>query len=345
MVERCGSGDPAWESYASRAAGATFCHLPGWARVIDRVWGHEPCHLLARRGEQVTGVLPLNHVRSLLFGSILVSSPNAVYGGAAADDEESRAALVAEAKRLARERRVRFLELRDAAEWPGAAADSELLRKDLYVSFDCPITIDEEALGKQFQRDIRRMVRVAVKNELSAEVAREEHLNAFYDVYATSVRNLGTPVFPKKLFAEFLEEFPATSDILLVKQGARVAGGVLSFYHRGTVMPYLRRRVSGVLQGRREQLHVLGADEERGRPGLHTLRLRAKQEGDRRLRVQARVVDEEYKLPYRFHLVTATELPNLNPTNPRFALAIEGWKRLPLGLTKILGPRLVRSMP
>src|SRR5581483_10794054 len=126
----------------------------------------------------------------------------------------------------------------------------------------------EEALMKTFPRDLRTMIRKGIKNNLTAEVGREELLDEFYDVYATSVRNLGTPVFPKKLFAGFLREFPRDSDILLVRQGGRVAGGVLSFYFRGCVLPYY------------------------GGARLDELRLRPQQARHRGLRIQTRLGDD-----------------------------------------------------
>jgi FemAB-related protein (PEP-CTERM system-associated) len=333
----------AWDAYVRRAPQATFCHLSGWGRVIERVWRHAPHHLMAERGGEVTGVLPLFHVRSRLFGSMLVSSPNAVYGGVVADDAESRRALVDAAKKLASDLRVDYLELRDSCE--GGEADAELLRKDLYYTFEHPITTDEEALMKTFPRDLRTMIRKGVKNSLTSEVGREELLAEFYEVYATSVHHLGTPVFPQRLFAEMLREFPDSSDILLVRQGGRVAGGVLSFYFRDTVMPYYG-----------------GAYAEFYRAGVNNfmyweLMRHAARRGSARFdfgRSKAGTGAYEFKrgwgmearaLPYHFYLVRAKEMPNLNPTNPKYEMMINAWKRLPLGVTKVLGPLVVKNLP
>jgi FemAB-related protein (PEP-CTERM system-associated) len=334
----------AWDAYVRRVPQATFCHLSGWGRVIERVWRHRPHHLLAERDGRVTGVLPLFHVSSRLFGSMLVSSPNAVYGGVAADDADSRRGLISAAKKLAEGLRVDYLELRDARE-DGGEVDAELRRKDLYYTFEHPITADEDALMKTFPRDLRAMIRKGAKNGLTSEVGRGELLDEFYDVYATSVRHLGTPVFPKRLFAEMLNEFPAASDILIVRQGGRVAGGVLNFYFRDTVMPYYG-----------------GAYAEFYRAGVNNfmyweLMRRAAARGFTRFdfgRSKAGTGAYEFKrgwgmearpLPYQFYLVRAAEMPNLNPTNPKYELVINLWKRLPLGVTKLLGPMIVKNLP
>ena len=89
------------DEYVQRAVGGTFCHLSGWQRVVERTWGHANHSLLAMRDGQVVGVLPLFHVQSRVFGSMLISSPNAVYGGVVADDQPARLALLQRAKQVA----------------------------------------------------------------------------------------------------------------------------------------------------------------------------------------------------------------------------------------------------
>src|ERR1700730_17667711 len=73
--------EPAWDAFVLGSAEATFFHLSGWKRVIERAFGHRTHYLLAERGHVVTGVLPLTHVKSLLFGSSLISNAFGVQGG------------------------------------------------------------------------------------------------------------------------------------------------------------------------------------------------------------------------------------------------------------------------
>ncbi|MDQ3013288.1 MAG: peptidoglycan bridge formation glycyltransferase FemA/FemB family protein, partial [Acidobacteriota bacterium] len=227
-----------WDEFVRRSQAATFCHSAGWQRVIERTWHHRQCSLYADLSGEIAGVLPLFHIHSRWFGSMLVSTPNAVYGGIAVDDTEAYQALIAAAQALAADLKVDYLELRDTGLSNDGLPEAGFHSQNLYVTFHHPLTTDEDELMKSFPRDVRRMIRLGAKHGLSVDTGREELLNEFYEVYATSVRNLGTPVFPKKLFAEFLREFPGESDILLVRQGREVAGAVLSFYFRDTVMPY-----------------------------------------------------------------------------------------------------------
>ena len=71
-----------------------------------------------------------------------------------------------------------------------------------------------------------------------AEAATGEDLRAHYAIYSQSVRNLGTPVFPAKLFRAMFEAFPQESDILTVFKDGEPISSVLNFYHDGAVMPY-----------------------------------------------------------------------------------------------------------
>jgi FemAB-related protein (PEP-CTERM system-associated) len=335
---------PAWDAFVQGSANGTFCHLAGWGRVIERVWNHPAHHLIAEIDGEIKGVLPLFHVKSKVFGSMLISTPNGVYGGVAADDSATRQALINEAKVLAAKLQVDFLELRDAFE-TNEINDTDLHRKDLYFAFEHPITTDEEALMKSFPRDVRTMIRKGGKNNLTAQLGRGELLNEFYEVYATSVRHLGTPVFPKRLFAEFLREFPTHSDILLIRQGDKVAGGVLSFYFRDTVMPYYGGAYGEFYRAGINNFMYWELMRSAAARGLTRFDFGRSKTGTGAFEFKRGWGMQMNALPYQFYLVRAKEMPNLNPTNPKFELMINAWKRLPLSVTKVIGPRIVKYLP
>ena len=338
-----------WDAYVNGAAAASFCHLSGWQRVIERVWQHRNHSLVAERAGQIVGVLPLFHVRSPLFGSMLISTPNAVYGGLVADDSAARRALREQARKLAQELQVDFLELRNA---PGAPPDLLLdeaggfqVQDQLYVTFEHPITTDEEALLKTFPRDTRRMIRQGPKHGLTAELRREDALADFYNVYAHSVRNLGTPVFPQKLFAEFLREFPHDSDILVIRQGDKFAGAVLSFYFRDTVLPYYAGAYPEFYRAGINNFMYAELMRHSAARGYTRFDFGRSKRGTGACEFKRGWGMQERALPYQTLLVKAKQLPNLNPTNPKFKGLITAWQRLPLGLTKLIGPPIVKYFP
>lgn len=331
-----------WDELAQRSPAATFCHLRGWARVVERTWRHQSYCLLAERGGQLVGLLPLFHVRSPLFGTKLISTPNAVYGGAVADDEAAQEALIEAAQQLAIDLRVDYLELRDTGAQDLESAAPE---QHLYVNFTHPLTTDEEALLQTFPRDLRRMIRQGAKHGLTAEVGRAELLDDFYEVYATSVRNLGTPVFPKRLFAEFLREFPDASDILLVRQNKQVAGAVLSFYFRDTVLPYYGGAYPEFYRTGVNNFMYWELMRHAAARGYTRFDFGRSKRGTGAYEFKRGWRMSEHPLPYQYFLVRAKEKPDLNPLNPKFKPLIAAWKRLPLGVTKLVGPRLVKHLP
>src|SRR3954453_1663068 len=86
-----------WDRFVLEHPDATFCHRAGWARVLRRAFGYDTHFLFVEEGERITGVLPLVAVRSRLFGSFLVSSAFAVYGGPVCADDAARQLLTARA--------------------------------------------------------------------------------------------------------------------------------------------------------------------------------------------------------------------------------------------------------
>jgi FemAB-related protein (PEP-CTERM system-associated) len=343
-VKRLTSADAArWDQFVKRAPEATFCHQSGWIRVIEETWRHKSHCLFAERGGEVAGVLPLVHVESRWFGSMLVSTPNAAYGGAVAEEASIYCALVEAAQRLAKDMEVDYLELRVKGEDGWRHEDFQ--RQDLYVTFECQITAEEESLMKSFPRDIRRMIRQGPRHGLSAELGREELLDDFYEVYATSVRNLGTPVFPKKLFAEFLRVFANECDILIVRQAGSVAGGVMNFYFRDVVLPYFGGAYPRFYRTGINNFMYWELMRSAAARGYRTFDFGRSKRGTGSYEFKRGWGMREQALPYRYFLVRGEGMPNLNPTNPKFRLMIEVWKRLPLSLTKIMGPWIVRHLP
>src|SRR5215472_2454080 len=199
-----------WDQFVWAHPRGTFFHLSGWKRVIERAFGHRTYYLIAERGSAITGVMPLTHVKSLLFGSSLISNAFSVYGGPIAEDSATLCKLEAEAVRLMDAISVPVLELRvfstTRADWP--------CKKDLYASFRRPIDSSIEQNLKSIPRKQRAMIRKGIRNKLRSEI--DDDVERLYRIYAESVRNLGTPVFSESYFHILREEFPTCSDIVTV---------------------------------------------------------------------------------------------------------------------------------
>jgi FemAB-related protein (PEP-CTERM system-associated) len=348
-VARLAPGEPrewtAWEAYVRRACGATFFHLPGWRRVVENTFGHRALYLVARRGEEITGVLPLFALASLLFGRSLVSLPFAVGGGALADDPETAAALLRAAQEEAELRQVDYLELR--SEHPLSPA---LLTKDLYVTFRASLRESEEALLKRMERKRRQMMSYAARAGYTWRVAGAEELPLFFRLFAENMRHHGTPIYPRRFLAEILAQYPGEANLFFVSQGGKTLAGTLNLLFGGVLMPFYAGHApvapAGGVRPRGVDDFLYLALLRWGREnGFQTFDFGRSKRGTGAYQFKARWGMDEVPLAYQYHPVRAKELPNVSPANPRYAAFIAAWKRLPLPVALLLGPAIVKRVP
>jgi FemAB-related protein (PEP-CTERM system-associated) len=326
-----------WNAFVHSRPDGTFFHLAEWQDVLRRAFGHRSHYLLAERNGRVCGVMPLAEVKSLLFGHALVSTPFCVYGGIIATDRTAFDELERTACDLAQRMGVDYLELRNRERshptWPA---------KELYVTFRKPIDPDPEKNMLAIPRKQRAMVRKGMKEGLHAEV--DHDVGRHYDLYAESLRNLGTPIFSKRYLEILKDVFGDACDIVTILRNDRPVASVLNFYFRDEVLPYYGG-------GTQEARAVAGNDfmywqvMERAREkGCRLFDYGRSKKGTGAYDFKTYWGFEPEQLYYEYFLVKRTEMPNLSPTNPRFGKAIEVWRRLPLKATQVLGPPIARYL-
>lgn len=332
----------AWDDYVNAHSDGSFCHLFGWNTVIVDGLGHTG-HYLKNTDAQgnIVGVLPLIEMKSRLFGHTLCSTPFCMYGGAIADNHEIQCALENEAKNIANRLQVDYLELRYQQQ-QSHLQTADFSEKSVHSYFEKPLADDNDAILLSIKKKQRAVVRHSLKNELETKIDRD--LDTLYHIYSTSVRNLGTPVFPKKLFQALLDEFGDNVDILSVFDNQKPISSVMSFYYKDLVMPYYG---GGLAEARASKSndHM-----------YYQLMCHAKQKGKSVFDFGRSKNDSgafKYKrtwgieptpLFHYFHLVKAQELPNLSPNNPKYQLMISLWQKLPLRVSQILGPMLSKYL-
>ncbi|MBN2886442.1 MAG: FemAB family PEP-CTERM system-associated protein [Chromatiaceae bacterium] len=327
----------AWEALVERHPEATFFHRIGWREVLEAAFGHRSHYLIAEHAGALRGLLPLAEVRSLLFGHALISTPFCVRGGALAESPQVREQLDAAACRLAESLGVDYLEMRlDAPgqpHWP---------RKDLYVGFRKPLDPDPERNLLAIPRKQRAMVRKGLAAGLVG--VAEEGTDGVYALYAESQRNLGTPVVSRRYFRLLKAVFGEDCEALTVRHRGRPLAGVLSFRFRDQILPYYG---GGGIKARRLHANDLMYWEVMRRACERGCRLfdfgRSKR-GTGSFNFKRNWGFEPEPLSYEYHLVRARSVPDLSPLNPRYRLFIAGWKRLPLPLSRLLGPPLARAL-
>lgn len=326
-----------WDGFVRSAPTATFFHRAAWRGIIENEFGH-PCHYLyAERNGRITGVLPLAEVRSRLFGHALISTPFCVYGGVAATDAESESRLTQAATELAEELRVDYLELRDLEPrhpgWPV---------KDLYVRFHKVITDDNDKNFMSLPGKRRTIVRKAIK--LGLEAHHGHDVDLFYKVYAESVRNLGTPVLPRRYYARLQETFGEDCEIMVVSERGRPLAVGMNFYAGDEMHPHYGGSVGRARALPANDLLYWAVMKRAAERGVRQFDAGRSKRNSGPYEFKMHWGFEPRPLPYAYHLVRAREMPNLSPTNRKYALFIKAWQRLPLPMANALGPWLARSL-
>jgi FemAB-related protein (PEP-CTERM system-associated) len=327
----------AWDRFVAGRPDATFFHLAGWSRVVERTCGHRTHYLCAKRDGEITGVLPLAEVKSRLFGHSLISTPFCVYGGAIAVSDRDRAALEQHARALAEKLRVDYLELRNltasTGEWGG---------KDLYVTFRKRIAADDETNLKAVPRKQRAVIRKGIDSSLKSEV--DQDVDRFYDMYAISVRNLGTPVLGKRFFRALIEEFRDAVDILTIVHDGKPVSSVMSFYFRDEILPYYGGGTAEARDLKANDFMYWELMRHAVKRGATMFDFGRSKLGTGSYSFKTHWGFEPQKLEYQYHLVRAPKVPDLSPMNPKYRAMIATWKRLPVPVTRVLGPMIARYL-
>jgi FemAB-related protein (PEP-CTERM system-associated) len=332
---------PAWDAFVDSAPNATFFHRAGWRTIIERAFGHTAHYLMTERDGAITGILPLGHVRTKLFGNSLMSVPFCVYGGPIAVDDESAAALQQEADRIMERTGAPVLEYR--LREPGPPDEGAWrTRDDLYVTFRKTIDASDDVNLKAIPRKQRAMVRKGIDRGL-VSVANNA-IDPLFGIYAESVRNLGTPVFSRRYFALLRDVFADCMDVVtILDEGAPIAA-VMNFYFRDEVLPYYG---GGTAKARERAANDFMYWEVMRRAAARGSRLF--DFGRSKLGTGAFAFKKNWgfvpaPLHYRYKLAPGAAIPDHNPLNPKYRLMIAAWKRLPLPVANLIGPHIVRGV-
>jgi FemAB-related protein (PEP-CTERM system-associated) len=316
-----------------------MAHLWQWRPLIQEVFGHSSTYLIARRHGAVVGVLPLIRFRSWLFGRFLVSMPFLNYGGIAAVDDEAANALLAYAGEVASSHRAQHMELRHVAQ-----QCPNLPCRQHKVAMRLTLERTSEAMWEALDRKVRNQVRKAQKAGLTASSGGGELVAEFYEVFARNMRDLGTPVYSRRLFEHVVSSFPDRARLFVVRHRGRVIAGAVAFAFRDTLeVPW----ASSLAEFRGlcpNMLLYWTAIEWACTRGFSTFDFgrSTPDQGTYHFKKQWGAVSTPLSWEYAFG---RGQPPVLGPDNPKARLAVRLWKHLPVRLSTTIGPHVVRVIP
>ena len=347
-----------WNAYVSGHPQGTLYHLSGWRDVIREAYGHSSHYLLALRknfsrepelrpqgpGEAVAGILPLVHMKNLLFGNQLVSIPFFDLGGLLADDSQTEGILLSEAARIGKNLGAGNVELRNIQslsiidsdpQWQGIVSTRS---HKVRMILELPGSPDE--LMKSFKSKLRSQIRVPLKEGLRAELGGKELMNPFYEIFVANMRDLGSPVHSRKIMESVFETFNEKCRIVIVyKEKIPLACSLMIGFKdilenpwASSLREYSRLSPNMLLYWTMLEYACTQGyrffDFGRSTPD----------EGTYRFKEQWGAAPHPLTWQYVALNGKSTEKDGLEKS--KFDLAIKYWKKLPIPLTRILGPRI-----
>ncbi|MGH9579076.1 MAG: FemAB family XrtA/PEP-CTERM system-associated protein, partial [Terriglobales bacterium] len=318
-------------------------HSWRWKRVLEASFGWPTYYWMAEREDgTVCGVLPMVWQKSVWFGSFLTSLPFVNYAGIAAESPDAEQLLAGRAATQARELGVRHVELRHRF---SHALGAEWTQRSHRVAVVKTVQPDTEKMWNELPNKVRTDVRKAMKSNLEATAGGAESLDDYYRVFAENMRDLGTPVYSRSFFAEILSTFPQQALVNVIRhEGKAVAASFLFAFRDSLEVPwssslreYLPMQPNMLLYWKNLCLA--------GEKGYARFDFGRSPVGSGTHRFKMQWGSEESPLPWDYWLPAGASLPELNAQNPKYELAKSVWRRLPLAVTKVLGPRIVRCLP
>ena len=320
---------------------ATGYHLMAWRLIVQESFGHQTFYLMAKDHDgEVRGVLPLVFLVSRFFGRFLVSMPFVNYGGLLVDTPEAQGALLQEAIRLAMDLKASHIELRQQAsldvDWPS---------KQRKISMRLKLHHQFHLIWKQFPSKLRSQIHRAKKEAMTVRIGGRDILNDFYLVFSRNMRDLGTPVYGRNFFETILRVLSKDAKICAVYwKDQPLAAGLLYGFRNLLEIPWASsdQRYNRLAPN---MLLYNSVIEHACEEGFKEFDFGRSTRGSGTYRFKEQWGARPVPLSWHYWVSNGGQMPEINPQNPKYGMAIKIWQKLPITLTKIIGPHIVKNIP
>ena len=333
------SDHQAWDAFVQDHPCGTVFHRLAWSRAVANAYGHTPAHLTAWEGGRLVGLVPLFQVESLFVGRVMISVPYATYGGILAESDQAAARLLLAAQATTRDHNAAYLELRHRD-----ASGLDLPELGRYDTFRKDLPDRVEDVLPSFPKKARAATRQGLA-VLTVETG-DDLLDTVYDLYARTMRRLGSPNYRRRLFHELQQQLAPNTVCLVVRHEGVPVAGVVAFVFRDEIVPYFS---GSTPRGRAHSasnvmyLKLMEYAVDRGLKSFDFNRTRRDNTGP--YAFKKHLGFEPSPLHYQVSLNTADAPPELSPSNRKYALAGKVWRRMPLWLTRPMGGTITKWVP
>jgi FemAB-related protein (PEP-CTERM system-associated) len=332
--------DKQCDQFVRSIAEARLCHLPEWTKMVERLFGHKGYYLVARDNGIVCGVLPLSHVRSKLFGYHFVSQPFSDYGGPLATSPEVTETLYEYATELANQYKCDYIEFRNTVAIP-----QEMHLRTDKICMHLPLATELEVVWKGLRPQIRNRIRQAEKSGIIVTNGHIEMLDEFYSLWTIRMRELGTPCYSRQLFRGILETFKDNSRIFLAHSGGKVAAAFFVYTFNGCVHSRWGAALREFDSLSPNYLLNWSAIEYYCKAGMRWFDFGRSTVDSGQHTFKKRWGAHPVLLNWQYWIRPGKSIDLVRSDNPKYKRKVEIWKKIPLSLTRLIGPRISRSLP
>lgn len=331
-----------WDAYVAGHADRSAYHLGAAVSVAADAFGL-PVEFLSARNDQgrIVGVLPLVRQSSLVFGKYLTSLPYVNYGGILADDDAIAGALASRAAEIAAACKARHVELRQYSPVGGLGL-AERLDK---VTMICPLPASENELAEQLGSKLRSQIRRAEREEPEVVWGSNELLPEFYEVFAVTMHSLGTPVYSRKFFDVVADALRDLLDVIVIRKAGAVQAAAITIRHGKRVEVSWAAATHAAKRNSINMRMYWEMMQRAIREGASAFDFGRSTVDSGTYRFKAQWGAQPRQLHWYYWLPPGHAIPQINNANPKYALAVAAWQRMPLRIAKLLGPRIARNLP
>ena len=306
---------------------------------MQRAYGNRPYYVTAARAGQVVGCLQLVRQKSLLFGSHLCSLPYFDAAGIVASDAAATDALLDESRRLLQTLKAKWVELRQIQ-----PVDEALPSRTDKITLRLALPSTAEELWGELKAKVRNQVRKAQQAGLVATNGGVELIDEFHAVYCRNMRDLGSPPHAKRFFRLIAEVFGDAVRVYVIRLGGRPVAASFTL-RNGSIacVPWAGSdwRASDLCGNMLLYWTMLEDSCRRGAKCFDFGRS-TRDSGTHKFKKQWGA--EDVPLYWHYVLPPGGAMPELRPDSGKYGLATAIWKRLPVRLVRVLGPRIIRKL-
>ena len=329
-----------WNEFVMTNSSTTFYHQVGWKRVVQETYGHKPYYLFAesKMGE-VVGILPMFLIKNVFFGKRLVSVPFASYGSVCCENDDIGNALINEAIDIGKNLSVGYCEFRN---FKNMNAHENFNCMKEYSTFVLDLSNGVEHIWKNMSRKVRNMIRKGEKSNLKFKVeVSGDAISDFYEIYSKNMRDLGTPVHDYKFFNNIYKIFPENVFIAKVELNGKLISSLYLLKFKDMLLSGWGSSLIGFLKYAPNDFMYWNSIKYACKNNLLWFDFGRSPVNSGSYKFKERWGSVEIPLTYCYY----PSMKNISSPQVKYGKFAKMWSKLPLKVTKIIGPRVRKHIP